>query len=98
MREHLSQCASPPFRNELHNVNKQFADRLRANTTKTIHFGCLHLHDLILGRYKSGPDPGRQVPDPGPPRLGHKMAFYAPLQYRGLDTLNVKIRPLFPIL
>ena len=47
MREHLSQCASPPFRgNELRNVNKQFADRLRVNTTKTIHFGRLHLHDI----------------------------------------------------
>ena len=87
MREHLSQCASPPFRgNELRNVNKQFADRLRVNTTKTIHFGRLHIFMTShFGTPQVISHLGRQGAKSGPPRWGRKMAFYAPLHVRQLD-------------
>ena len=89
MREHLSQCASPPIRdNALRNVNKHFADRLRVNTTKTIHFGRLH---IFMTSHFGTPQVisylGRQGAKSGPPRLGCKMAFYA-LLLQGADSLD----------
>ena len=56
------------------------ADRLRVNTTKTIHFGRLHIFMTShFGTPQVISHLGRQGAQFGPPRWGRKMAFYAPL-------------------
>ena len=55
------------------------ADRLRVNTTKTIHFGRMHLHEISFGTPQVIFHLGRLKFKSVPPPWGLKMAFYAPL-------------------